>query len=767
MATDWSLKVLLDVPEPRVDLGRLVFVVDGTSWDKAASDTSIYFDPVTNTGMLAPLSMTPEFETTFTGDYSRLANSDFSFPTPAKWVTNQIRGVGDYFHESQGVNEIVTSRASVQRNQPIYFAGYIDGVKGSSDRIVFSCGWGYGYSDGIKVEVLASGKYRIYKGANMVGEYSPSAEAKNAKRTAYNTNSTRGKFFAMTMIPCRWRDLLIIDANGSAVCHTFKDLSDPANSSAYLDNITPSAPIWFYVPSGKAAIQAYLVRFKTSGNIYSQVQQSRYPFPSGWSYLPGNGFHFMGPLAGPSDPSISITGVNADGSALTTDGVNDQLRVKIALSSSSSSDGVGVYFADIYSDPTTVDTSNTNTNITTKVESLSFQVGEDGRVSVSMSARKKALEDAGVNRPHIIGNRTFAIQLNNGTSDIDVVRGTLDPPEIEFFDRDDSANNDLALLSFKGTDRSGIMDRTWFQSTIAYDNLPISGMGGVINDLIAVAGFDPFADTDLDIDDTKTATSFDFSLGKWSLLPERGDTVGKWIDKIHEEYCSTWTRGWMPDALSYVYRWKSPNSISPTPVMTLYQSIAAATTAGVTEALRPKRVIRRLRQVYERPEANQIQVLGQDPHTGELLWATMNDTASQEPTTAPASRPTNWLGAVEPILYQDPGINNLSAVGYIALTLSQRLTPGRDIVEWESDLLVSNTTDVPVWIGDVVRIKKPDGTTDLGDYMIVSIPNVAFTFEGDGNTSRVRNASYKAVKMRVQALQASEADNSGMFAFPR
>ena len=766
MATDWPLKVYIDTANPRPDIGRIVIAADGTCWDKAASDSTIFFDAVTNTAMLMPLSLTPEFETTFTGDYERFPASNLSFPTPAKWVTNQVRGQYDYWHESLGVNEVVQSRNSAAPNQPIYIGAYVDGVKGSSDRVVLEGGWGYGTAQEVKVQLLASGQYRVWKSGTQVGQYAPGADAKDTKRTAYNTSSSRGQFHAMTLVPCRYRDLLIIDANGSAICHTFKDLAPPDGSGPSFQVITPSAPIYFYASNGKAVVQLYQVRFKTSGNLYGPVTRTRFALPSGWSYSVNDlGYHTMG--LGTSG-SRTITLVNADGSALTLNGTQDQVRLKVAMSASTAFDGIGVYFADAYSNTSSVNTSNTNVDITTKVESLECSVGEDGRVQVTMTARKKMLTDAGVNRPHIIANRAFAIRLSNGTTEQDLVRGQFDAPDIEYFERDDSANSDWALLTFRGQDYMGLLDRIWFRDVIAYDNTPIAY---ILEDLLCEGGFDCTTQVDYDSDFTPAATTIDASLDKWSLLPDRGDTIGKWIDKLHQEYAPLWIRGFGPPigsfAETYVFRWRDPATVSVIPKVTLYQSISTATTAGVAEALRPKRVIRRLTEVYERPEANQVQVLGQDPHTGELLWATMNDDASQDPSLAPSARPENWLGTTEPFLYQDPAIHSLPAVGYIALQMAGRLMPGRTVVEWESDLLVDSTTDVQLWLGDIVRIMQPDGTTTKGDYQIVAIPSITFVDEGDGSRFRTRNVRYKAIKLRTQSLVGSDANNSGMFGFPR
>lgn len=754
MALRHYLTVEMDCAEPRIDVGRIVASVDGTNWDKAFS-SNIYFDPVTNTAMLAPLPMTAAWETTFTGNYARIGQTNLVFPTPAKWKVNQIRASGDYWHEAQGVTETVQTRYVLPANQGMHVAAYIDGVGSNANTVVLECGWSSGGGDSVVVQLRSNGTYTIYKGGTQVGEYTPEADSRTTARVAKSGNNSRRKFVAMTLIPCRFRDLLIIDANGSGVCHTFTDLPEWYSSDVQPD-ITPDEPFYVYFPTGKAAFQLAEVRYETSGAIYSKVQTARYPWPNVPSAARYYGHSFgVGASISPTD---QLT--NAAGTVLAYDGTETEARLKINISGTGQNN-LGLYSADAWFGPTYTTTSSSAVDVTCKIESLSLQINEDGRVGVTLAARRKALADAGVNRPQITANRPFRIALANATTSptvtSDIVRGTLDPPQIEYFEADTSANQDNALLTFQGSDRSGLFDRTWFSQPVPYDNATLKS---TVDDLLAQCGIDPAAGAVVVTDaGVKMAASVDVSLGKYAVLPDRGDTIGKWLDKVSDEYCSTWMRGWQPTTSGYQYVLQDVEATTPTAQLRLYASIADATTGGVAEALRPSRVYRKMSEVYERPEANQVQAVGQDPHTGLLIWGTLNDEASQDPTLAPSARPANWLGAVEPVLYQDPAINTTTALNYIALTLAQRLMPGREILEWESDLLVNTTTDIPLWIGDVVTITAPDGT-DKGDYRIIAIPNIEFETEQTGGFS-VRSARYRAKKLITQELEYNDAANSG------
>jgi hypothetical protein len=175
--------------------------------------------------------------------------------------------------------------------------------------------------------------------------------------------------------------------------------------------------------------------------------------------------------------------------------------------------------------------------------------------------------------------------------------------------------------------------------------------------------------------------------------------------------------------------------------MTLYQSVPAATAAGVTAALREKRVVRRMTAHYESPECNQITVIGQDPRNGDLLYSYNADAASQDATTLPADRPYNWRGRPVPYILADPSITNADVAYQARIALQNRLMEGRILIEWESDFLVINTTNRPLWVRDIVTIMQPDGVTVKGLYRIVAIPSIEFVVEN--GTVQFRKAIYR------------------------
>ena len=87
--------------------------------------------------------------------------------------------------------------------------------------------------------------------------------------------------------------------------------------------------------------------------------------------------------------------------------------------------------------------------------------------------------------------------------------------------------------------------------------------------------------------------------------------------------------------------------------------------------------------------------------------------------------------------------------------------PGRKLVEWESDILVDDATNRPLWLTDVVRIMEPDGTTTKGDYRIISIPSIEFEYEPASGIYH-RKAKYRGWLIDSVEADFSDPMNSGL-----
>ena len=163
--------------------------------------------------------------------------------------------------------------------------------------------------------------------------------------------------------------------------------------------------------------------------------------------------------------------------------------------------------------------------------------------------------------------------------------------------------------------------------------------------------------------------------------------------------------------------------------------------AGVTGALIHNRYYYDFNLKYESPEATAVSVVGVFPGINKLIVSRQRDSAAETPGTSPATRPRNWCGKPIDFIYTDPSITSQAAADLAKSTLYSRLPTGRILAELRGPLYVNNTNDVPLWIGDVMRVYNPNGST-YSDYRILSIPTIEFIFEKQADSIDVRYATY-------------------------
>lgn len=741
MANIHQLKVEFDVVEPRPQFGRLMVALDGTKIDLTNS-SNIWQDPATLTMMLAPLPVTAAWSTTYSGSYARYQKTDYTLITAASWKQMQIRSSGDYYLQSLNVTERATLTTAFGVNQAVYLSLYVPGLKDTDKTVILKAGWGVGSAGSVEVWFAANGTAQVLKSGLVVGTYERGDSNIAPAVGTTKAKSSRSDFISIMMIPARRRELLVTTSDGTSFSHVFEDL-DPAIQN----NILPAAAFSWLVPTGQATVQLAKCNFETSGYVLSQIKALRYPPPVGATFAPT----YAGDNAGFGAYTFTGSVVKADGTAYTPDGVIKSVRAKVALTGAGTG-SLGLYSTEAVYDAPVGATYNGTVDVTQYIQSLSIAVDEDGKATCTIGAIAKALIDAGVQKPNVTSDRPVRIALGDGpavypavVTYIDIFRGTLQPPKIEFLDRDTTAS--WATYVYTGTDRTGDFDLAWLVESYPYDGVQA---GIAVLDLLKIAGYDdaiaPVFIGDYPYQELPYTTNI--SKGQYTLAPDYGDTVASFLDRIKQEYYSTWITGWTPTASGYYYQWLDVAAASTASTMTLYQSISTATTAGVAEELRPQRVIRTLNSYNEEAECTQVTVIGQDPNTGIFIPYTQIDSAAEIAATAPASRPRNWRGRPVCYQYRDPALNTLDAVTAACLMLYTRLTTGRTMIEFDATFLVYNNSNRPVWLGDVIKLMDTDGVAVLGNYRIIAIPQIEFVQEntpGSSTLFNVRRASYRAV----------------------
>jgi hypothetical protein len=696
------IRVLVDVPEPRPVKGRLAVGADGSTWDYRPGTTAsnVWIDPCTSTVMLAPLPVTGAWATTFSGNYARYAYADFTGTDIGKWSG---------FHVSKSTsdtairNDQVTSAAielttSLSRNTPMWFRFHRNAPQDSSDAILLSARYNYGAAGSapdnfsIEVKFRANGSISVFKNGNLEATYDRSGSNFSSARAYTSTYNPTKRWVNVMIIPFRTRELLVWTDNGTCFSHTFEGLEYPNDPAA--NPITPAGTFSFVVPTEKIGLQVARIYFETSGYIMGALKSLRYAPSSGEWGTPTYQTYSDNFGAGATMPTITTSVVDGASpfSAFSANGSKTDVRIKVAWSGSTAGCNAGVYCADAWSDPTPTTTYDGTIDITDAITSLSMETGEDGRTTLSMSARIKRLIDKSVPNLSQTGDRPIAVQISSpktGASWVDLFRGTLSPPEIVYETGADPYT--YGTMEFRGVDRYGDLDVTMFPESVPNDNNTIAQF---LDRVLPVAGYDRATYVDENYTTGFTLPfSADMSRGNYSMVPKRADYVGGYINQYRDEYLATWYLGWRPTSATsptggYKFQISDPDDVGNDAPITLYQSYADAQLwGGYLGYEATQKTIRSMRRYYESPEANQVTVVGQDPKTNRLLTKTTINLNSQIPGTAPGSRPDNWRGRPIQYILTNENLTTQDAVDSAADLLYKRLGTGRYMIEWESDLL--------------------------------------------------------------------------------
>jgi hypothetical protein len=717
MAYDFPIGIEVDIAEPRINKDRLTVTAGGRperqAWDLNVS-TDVWRDPLRRRVMLPPLPITPEWRTTTTGNYARLAKANYTLTTGAAWVDNH-RGVsGNIYLEGNGTNERVTTTSTYSADQPWFISVYVPGVESLGEQTILECGWGaYGGSTTISLRFRANGAVSVWKGSTQIGYQDLDYAAAQSNTVG---NSVGLSTVNILLLPVRQYDpdgnklageLMIVTDAMTAYVQGFPDIgtSDP---------IVPSGVFWWTVPIGRPSVQLAPVFFKTSGTLYGPTQKLRYAPATGRTFS-GRGFYSM--IGTTATATYSVA--KEDGSSYTADGTIDTVRGKVAFANTSGVGSVCVEAVDWEMSRTVVDTDASEAaDITTAVEQLDFSVDDQGVTTCTIRARRAAIVAAGMEGYLEASDRPFRVFLTNPDNDeeIDLIRGVLSAPVWE--PESGTGNGDMDVITFEGRDRTAEFEFYTYGDTVADDGKLLTD---AIEDCVTGCGFDS-GEIGMSTSTTRVAIG-DVPMGEWSLLPQRGDTKRSHLDKLFDTYSANWYHGWVPSLAGYFYRAHDPSDLSATPSITLYEDIADAVAAGLTSAQAEHRTIRKMVRHGIPPEANQVIVLGMSPYSGRVILSQDNDTASQTPTTAPSARPVTWRGRVHRVLEIDPSLKTQSEVDDVQGVLTDRLTSERYLIDWTSDFLVVSSTGRPLWTGDVVRIYL-DGAATYEDYRIVGMPRV-------------------------------------------
>lgn len=709
-----SVAFEVEIAEQRVVQPEQILLVDGNGWDaRTLTETyQIYLEPLTKTLMLRPLPLTREWQSTATGDYARFRKSDTNRNAHSAWTEFERGFAGNYFMHANSLadnhaDRVVSTTASFPKNCPFYISWWIYNYGGDRSEIL-ECGWTTPGS-GVSLRFWSDRQIDIYKGAN----YLATLRIENSESSRDGTDFTLQNLQAeILLIPCRRRSLVMITNLGGNAVYEFDDL-DPENDD---NTITPAGAFWYKVPRGTVTAQFARCRFRDEGFGYSTLREFRYAPESGTAM---SASVFYDP-PGFGTVSVSASVRTADGTAdFVPDGVETQARVRVALQG----DGFAtpfVYGAVGRAERRTAETPDEPNEVGDYVE---WSVGQqpDSR-EITVSGRDWRELETILTAWRTVQNRSCRFVVDGNV----VFAGrTL---QTNYADYRPTARAERWTLQC--SDRWRALELQLIRDTEPLDGLELSD---ALQRLAIAAGLDT---SDLDMDSTgfQLPTTGGTGRGEWAVLSAVGQSYADAMIRLWRDYAATWRFGFQPGNDGYKLRFKPPLEPPYTIARKIYLSRAAAVADGVSPGDASRRVAFSFSERTDPPECNEIILTGWDPQRRLPFQRVYKDTASQDPTLSPTSRPANWLGEVVPVGLNDYTITTISAADRVLELLQSRLTVPKRRAELESWLLTHSSTGYPLWCDDVIHIHQH------GLWRVIGF---SIRFEHEATGSQFRRARYE------------------------
>lgn len=291
---------------------------------------------------------------------------------------------------------------------------------------------------------------------------------------------------------------------------------------------------------------------------------------------------------------------------------------------------------------------------------------------------------------------------------ITLFEGYLDSPEIDYISGENY--DKYSLLTFSAIDKKQHLNTAYFSVAPNFDSIKLENAMTQSILLAGLSGNDYDVAT-LYVDPTITTyqvpVNRNNSNGQYNFVINLQDSSGGFIEKLRSDYAQNFTfysKGqWNPLELkqdgwlySTVFKLKDLDYIlAQAPFVSLYlNETSAQNDGGIPVYESYKRTIRSMSKTYETPEANRIVIVGLDKSDGSRIEYLKDDEASQNPETYPVNRPDNWLGDIYPFVMINDKLNSFTDVQQAGNQFFAKLSPGRELLEFECDLLTYfNNTD--------------------------------------------------------------------------
>jgi|GEM_PF-1717795 len=718
------LSLLLDPAQTRLSADGMSVSISGRDWAPNNSQ-DVWIDPITNTGMLRPACFYPAWNSSTSGIYAKYGLSDFTLTDSSHWMSHQPDQGGSfmqYMGPSGNTSGLHGMGPSQTANQPMVVEWFSQ-PSTNSPYGVFECGWsstGDGTS-GVSLRFYADGRAEVWKTSQLLGVYSLGGNQPDyfnshwSAATQFMGGATpqapKVGYIQTVLIPCRDRELLVVSSLGGGFCHIFEDLAEAVAGLT----ITDAAPFWFNIPAPTLAlVRIARLQFATAGWLAGVSTTWRMAPPLNTMQDPTHGINAQISVFRDLTGNGSVTAAVMNPGNPPSTNTPPLLPVQIQLNlSGGPSVTPFIYGARAWYEPKTASTTppaGGPLELLPYISRFQLDVADTiggARATVQLM-RPGAIVSAGGVAIDSQCHRPLQVSDETGM----ILDGVTEPPHW----RDGSG------LDSSSTDRNRevqieIRDR-WklAEETLYSDPIPLDGMtlADAYNRVARSVGFpsggvyvSPAAAS------VVIGTAGSASGGDWNVQIQVGDKAAEWLDRLHQTYAATWFHGFRPhptdptqppvlcliDPADTTSGYALPSSAE----LTLYATKAAAISAGVSTSTAYQRVYRSLRTQIQEPEANDVWVTGCDPRTQKPILVHKQTSAMMsdaDPSVAPGSRSSNWLGSLRKYGWIDPTLRTQAACQLVAGLLAERLSVARELVEFECEYLSG------VWRGDLVALDR-------------------------------------------------------------
>jgi hypothetical protein len=284
---------------------------------------------------------------------------------------------------------------------------------------------------------------------------------------------------------------------------------------------------------------------------------------------------------------------------------------------------------------------------------------------------------------------------------ISIFEGYLDSPDITYIQGQNYEK--YSLLSFNAIDKKQRLNAAYLNVAPNFDNTSLTD---IFVNTLSLAG-----QTNNDPNKKSFITSgslFNYDIpinrnnsqGQYNFILNLGDSAGTFTEKVRSDFSQNYTfyngftwgtniftrNGWNFSSKFIMQDLNFVPAKAP-PVILYLNEETANTYGGIPIYDSNKRTIRSLQKTYETPEANRIIITGLDKTNGSRIEFLKDDVNSQNATLPPNQRPDNWLGDVYPFVMINDKLNTFSDVQLAGQQFYDKLTPGRELISFETDLL--------------------------------------------------------------------------------